>query len=101
MKGFVRNVLLFLLPLLLLGVWIAVRPLDKHFAFRYIKGDCLGHGRWIHDRIVENPLPIDVAFVGTSRTVRAVDDTQIERRLRDAYDLPLHVANFGYCRPRA
>ncbi len=98
MKRFLRNVLLFLLPFVGAGAVLAMRPLDRSFAYRYLKGDCGGQARWIYDRIVENRAPIDVAFLGTSRTIRAVDDAAIERRLADR-GVPVTVANFGYCRP--
>lgn len=46
--------------------------------------------RLVLDRIRINPTPIDIAFIGTSHTVSAIDDARLETALAAG-----HVANLG------
>ncbi|OGU68408.1 MAG: hypothetical protein A2X62_15550, partial [Stygiobacter sp. GWC2_38_9] len=64
------------------------------FAYHYIEHDCYNHGAWIYDRINHNPAPVDVAFIGSSHTLHAIQEKKMEK-LRE---LNLHVVNLGYCR---
>lgn len=54
-------------------------------------------GDWLYYRLFESNKPIDVAFLGSSHTMLAMQDSAIETRLREAGQ-DLHVANLGFCR---
>ncbi len=69
-------------------------PYSEEFAYHFIKDDCYNHGEWIHDRITHNPVPIDVAFIGSSHTIHAFQEKKMEEQLMGNY----HLANLGYCR---
>lgn len=48
----------------------------------------------VYERIVQDPRPIDIAFVGTSHTMNGIDDQSIQESLaKDG--LPAKVANLG------
>lgn len=96
MKRFLKQFVIFLLPILGSIVLLFILPLDKSFAYHYIKQDCAGHGAWIHHRIFENPKPVDIAFIGSSRTIHGVMDELLEKELGDT--AAIHVATLGYCR---
>ncbi|MFY0644593.1 MAG: hypothetical protein JXR19_09035 [Bacteroidia bacterium] len=92
MKKLIIHSVLFLLPLVLL---LALVPVDRRILFKELKDDCLNKGIWMHDRIHINTTPIDIAFLGTSHTINAIDEKVIEANLSDS---TLDVTNFGYCR---
>ena len=69
-------------------------PYSKEFAYHFIEGDCYNHGAWIFDRITKNLTPIDVAFIGSSHTIHAIQEKKIEQIL-GSND---HLVNLGYCR---
>ncbi len=100
---FTLKVLVFLLPLAV-GAFLLLRtPLSRAYAWHFVQGDCQrvdtkeGRGIWVHDRIEAADAPIDVAFVGTSRTILSIDDAAIEADLRQR-GIDARIANFGYCR---
>lgn len=73
-------------------------PLDEGFAWRFVKGDCYTHGAWLWNRLKKHRLPVDVLFVGSSRTIHAVYEKAIEDSLSVDYDNKMHLLNAGYCR---
>lgn len=97
MKAFIRSLCLFLLPLLLLGVamlWVSV---PAAFNFARIEQDCR-NGNWLYHRMYDNPAPIDAAFIGSSRTMCAVNDGLLSGLLSTQMPEPFEVANMGFCR---
>lgn len=94
MKRIILKIALFfgLLSMPLLALFIF--PYSKEFAYHFIKNDCYNHGAWIYDRIVKNPIPIDMAFIGSSHTIHAFQEKKMEEILGPEY----HLANLGYCR---
>lgn len=91
MKRFIINLLLFCIPMV---IWLFVKwtqPYDLQFAAHFTQGDCSGIGRWVHDRIVLNKTAIDVAFIGTSHTIDAIDDKYLSEHLNS------NIVNLGYC----
>jgi hypothetical protein len=92
MKKLLIHIVLFLLPLL---VVLLLLPVNKRLRYVSLKDDCFNHGIWLHDRIFENPIPVDIAFLGSSHTINAIDDHQIEKILEGKN---VHVLNLGYCR---
>jgi len=92
MKHFHRNIVLFLLPLLVL---ILIMPVNQRLKYIGLKHDCFNHGIWIYDRIFNNSKPIDVVFLGSSHTINGINDQLIEENIHNDQ---LAVVNFGYCR---
>lgn len=92
MKKIYRNIILFLLPLLVL---ILILPVNQRLKYIGLKHDCFNHGIWIYDRIFNNQEPVDIAFLGSSHTINGINDQLIQRNIRKGN---LSVVNFGYCR---
>lgn len=90
MKRLIRNVLLFLLPILVI---LAIIPVNKRLVYQGLKEDCANHGIWIHDRMHINVTPIDLAFLGSSKTMNAVNDKLLSDSISN-----IQIANLGYCR---
>jgi hypothetical protein len=90
MGKLVKNIILFLIPILLI---IVLLPVNKRFMFQGLKDDCSNIGIWVHDRIFNNPRDIDIAFLGSSRTMNSINDGLISDRLAGR-----EAVNFGYCR---
>ena len=90
MKKLLLKVLYFLLPVFLLLVFL---PMNKRSKYLGMKDDCINRCSWIFDRIHNNQLPIDVLFLGTSKTANGINDRELSKRLTDQ-----QVVNFGYCR---
>ena len=97
MKKFIKNIAIFLLPSILFVVVLLIIPLNKEFAFHFIKGNCYNHGEWLYQRIFENQAPVDVAFIGSSRTLHAVNDKALGKTLSGKTGSDLNVVNFGFC----
>lgn len=99
MKGFVKQLLFFFIPVLLVVIAVFLMPLDKQFAYNFVKGECSNHGKWIHDRLNLNPAPIDVAIVGTSVGWGLFDDRALSNMLTEEKGKSVNVVNLSYCRP--
>lgn len=69
-----------------------VIPVNDRRKFEGLSGDCANHAIWIHDRIVNNNSPIDIAFIGSSHTMHAINDELITNKSGQ------RTTNFGYCR---
>lgn len=89
MNRLIRHILLFLLPLILVLIFL---PVDHRMAYQGLQDDCFDHGLWIHDRIFEHEKDIELLFLGSSHTINAVDDGLIEN------ETGISTANLGYCR---
>ena len=95
MIRFIRNIALFLLPVL---ASIPLLRVENGFAWRFVKGDCYAHGAWLLNRLNTCPEPADVVFAGSSRTIHAVWERSVEDSLSINYDKKLRLLNLGYCR---
>ena len=94
MKRILLKLALFFSFLMFPAAVLFIVPYSDEFAYHYIEHDCYNHGAWIYDRINHNPAPVDVAFIGSSHTLHAIQEKKMEK-LRE---LNLHVVNLGYCR---
>jgi hypothetical protein len=94
MRHLIHKILLFFVLLAVPFLALFLAPYSEEFAWHYIEKDCYNHGAWIYDRIVENQMPIDIAFIGSSHTIHAFQDQKIEEII--GHDE--HLANLGYCR---
>ncbi|MBN2174768.1 MAG: hypothetical protein JW731_11600 [Bacteroidales bacterium] len=75
-----------------------ILPYNRYFAYHLLKDDCYNHASWTHDRIFINPVPVDVAFFGSSRTIHAIWEDKIEEKLNRNLQDSIHLLNLGYCR---
>ena len=92
MKRFLHRLGLFSLPLLVAAIGLLLLPVDRRQRYAYLKDDCFNHGLWIHDRLFRQETPVDLAFLGSSRTLCAVNDEELSKNLDQ------EVVNLGYCR---
>ena len=90
MGKLLKNIILFLIPLLVL---ITLLQVDKRYKYQELKDDCFDHGLWVYDRIYNNSAPVDIAFLGSSHTINGIDDQLITENIKIG-----QAANFGYCR---
>lgn len=91
------NLFLFLVPLVL--GWATLFVLDGRERFRYFfpKYNCMGHSGWIYDMLNLIDRPVDIAFIGTSRTKDNLNDYILEQHLKGK-GIDMNVLNLGYCR---
>ena len=90
MKTIFQNSALFLLPIIVLLLFI---PINVRKQYEGLSGDCANHAIWIYDRIVKNETPIDIAFIGSSHTMHAVNDKSLTENSHGK-----NITNLGYCR---
>jgi hypothetical protein len=50
---------------------------------------------WIYERLHFDPTPVDVAFIGSSRTMQGINSTEVEKALNTATGEKYHVVNLG------
>jgi len=72
--------------------------LKRENAWTSVPEDCDNRGSWIYQRIFTDTTSVDIAFIGTSRTINGIQDTLITRLLSDVDGKKINVANLGYCR---
>lgn len=97
MKRFVSKSCLFALVCLAALSLLFALPMDKRVNFRHIAGDCYAHGEWIFDRIGRKN-GADFLFVGSSRTLHAVDERVFETTFFEKNGQRKTALNLGYCR---
>lgn len=97
MGRFLRNIALFGFPFVGLLILLVYATPDKAWSYNMIQKDCRTGG-WMYRRIFESKAPVDVAFVGTSKTMCDVNDSLLQHRLQVEYGRDIQIANFGVCR---
>lgn len=97
MRQLFRHIALFALPFLGILIWVLAAPYTKEYAYTAIQKDCRS-GKWMYQRLFENEKPIDVAFMGTSKTMCGVNDFLLQERLEKEKGIQLEIANLGVCR---
>ena len=97
MRQFLIHTTLFGLPFLGLLLWLYWAPFPAKDRYNEIQKDCQT-GMWLYERIHENPKPIDIAFIGTSRTMCGIIDTLVRDTLHARTGHPHMPANMGVCR---
>ena len=93
MKRLYKNITLILFPILIV---LTLIPIDRRLKYQELKNDCFQHGIWIYDRLYNNDKPIEIAFLGSSRTINGINDKLIEEKIGNPQ---MNLVNFGYCRP--
>ena len=97
MRKLIQNIALFSLPIwILLGILYLQNP-PKSYSYTMIQKDCRT-GTWIYKRLFESQVPIDIAFIGTSKTMCDVNDALLEEQLSKTFNLKRKIANLGVCR---
>lgn len=87
----VFSVLGIALGLAVVACLLPERPYER---WQLLDGTIHARARWIYERVHFDPRPIDVMFVGPSRTARGVDPLQLQDLLsRPGH--PVHVVNFA------
>ncbi|MEY3441976.1 MAG: hypothetical protein RLZZ519_257 [Bacteroidota bacterium] len=97
MRKFIRNILLFGLPFLGVLAWLLVSEPERAYSYNMIQKDCRTGG-WMYRRLYESNAQVDVAFVGTSKTMCDVNDSLLQHRLKMEHGRDMQIANFGVCR---
>ncbi len=69
-------------------------PHDPYIRYQSMAGTIFDRTRWIYERIHFDDAPIDIAFIGSSRTARGVISPAIEDGLKRA-GLDKRVVNFS------
>ena len=77
-----------------MAVLACLLPEDPYQRWQLLDGTIHAHARWIYERTEFDPTPIDVAFVGPSRTEMGVNAPRLSAALA-ARGLPSHVVNFS------
>ncbi len=90
MKRLSLHIILFLLPVLL---FILLFPQDKRQVYASLKDDCTSRAHWMYQRIYESSEPVDIAFMGSSRTINSLKEKVIRTELKG-----YHLLNYAYCR---
>jgi len=91
-KTFTKRLAFFSIPIFIGVLYLFARPVDRAFAYHYVEQNCANHGAWLHDRIFENTNPVDIAFIGSSRSIHGIMDQLITDSLPQK-----QVANLSYC----
>ena len=97
MRRFLKNIAFFSLPFSIGLIWLLYSPYQKEYAYNAIQKDCRS-GKWIYQRLFEHPKPIDIAFIGTSKTMCDVNDLLVQERLANEKGQKAEIANLGVCR---
>ena len=80
----------------LLPLMMCLLPHSRYVQFQHVASSNVNYLRlkWVYERIHFDATPIDIAFIGSSRTQSAVDTEIVEAGLRSR-GLPAHVVNFA------
>ena len=93
-----RNVLAILGIALGVAVAVCFLPENSYQRWQLLKGTFQGNAVWMYERIHFDPRPIDVVFIGPSRTDRGVDPERLQHDLAAlgaGGGKPVRVVNFA------
>jgi hypothetical protein len=88
-----KFVFVLLASALALLVAVIALPHDKYLRYQSLNDHTAPNAYWIYQRIHNDPTPIDVAFLGTSRTGRSVNTARLQQGLA-ARGIQAHAVNF-------
>lgn len=69
-------------------------PVSPYIRYQSLNDTIYSRAKWIYERIHFDPTPIDIVFIGSSRTGAAVFPSQLEPALKDR-GIDAHVVNFS------
>ena len=76
---------------------VLILPIDKKYQYAYVKSACVLKSNYIYHRIYEDTLPIDIAFLGSSHTMCGIDESIVQKILKEE-GRQVQVSNMGFCR---
>jgi hypothetical protein len=68
---------------------------DTYLRYKSLTVGVYSKAKWIYERTIFDKTPIDVAFVGTSHTLNAIDSHLIEESFNLSSSSDLHFVNFA------
>lgn len=74
-------------------------PFDRYVAWQQAAGTQMFHARWLYERIVFDPAPIEVAVIGSSRLESGISPDVLSRELSRRAGRPVPVANLSLVMP--
>ncbi|MCH8905355.1 MAG: hypothetical protein IIA45_15760 [Bacteroidetes bacterium] len=100
MKKFIIRTLLFIAPIITISGFVLFSPYDREFAFNYVRKDNDFHNSsWMYNKIFVDTSSIDAVFIGSSRTLNAVNDEYINKEFSKSKHQLNNIAAMGYYRP--
>jgi hypothetical protein len=90
LRGFL---LVFFVGALLATCAMTLLPHDKYLRYQSLNDHSAPNSYWIYERIHDDPTPIDIAFIGTSRTGRSMNTQRLQDDLA-GHGVQLHAVNF-------
>ncbi len=85
----------FLLPLVIGWLLLMIRPFDAHPGWTYLENNCR-RGYFLHHHLYQESDTLDLAFIGSSRTMCAFNDS-LMAELGSSHQEAVSVANLGTC----
>jgi hypothetical protein len=79
-----------------LVVGVCMLPHDRYLRFKSSTAPEFAKFGWIYERIHFDKRPIDVAFLGSSGTMLAVNSALVEQSFADASGQAVNIVNFGH-----
>src|SRR5580698_2403288 len=79
-----RFLAVFLLAAFVALIAMVLLPQDKYLRYQSLNDGSVANAYWIYERIHFDPTPIDIAFIGTSRTGRSIHTKRLEEDLSRA-----------------
>jgi hypothetical protein len=76
-----RFLTVFVLCALVTLIGMVLLPQDKYLRYQALNDGSVANAYWIYERIHFDPTPIDIAFIGTSRTGRSMHTKRLEEDL--------------------
>ena len=73
----------------------SILPHDPYLRYKSLTVGSYSKAKWIYERAVFDKLPIDIAFIGTSHTLNAVDSVIVENSINTTKQPFKHVVNFA------
>ena len=77
----------------------AFLPFSPRIAWQAAAGTDMFHARWIWERLHDDPAPIDVAVLGSSRLEAGISPQVLSARLSARIGRPVRVANLAIVMP--
>jgi hypothetical protein len=74
---------------------VSLLPHDPYLRYQSLNIGTYNKAKWLYERSVFDSTPIDIAFIGTSHTLNAVDSVIIEKNINTSSNSFRHVANFS------
>jgi hypothetical protein len=85
--------LVFFVGALLATCAMILLPHNKYLRYQSLNDHSAPNSYWIYERIHDDPTPIDIAFIGTSRTGRSMNTQRLQDDLA-AHGVNVHAVNF-------